>query len=320
LESIPLRGLVRAEVKAITWSAVMVQVPVQVPTIPVPAMVQVPVPTSVVPQVGSADLSPGDLATLRDAVFRLEHMSLAHRLSVALGNQLGRLARFVPGPISGSVDKAAEAAIRAALRVAMRSLGRRSRRQQRAAHKAVATFSGAAGGAFGLMSLPVELPFSTIVMLRSIAAIAQAEGEDLGAAETQFACLQVFAFGTGGEPQPFMESSYFAMRGVLAKSVSEAARYVVERGLAEESAPVIVRLVTQIATRFGVVVSQKLAAQAVPLIGAAGGAAVNYAFIDHFQSVARGHFAVRRLEGIYGPELVRAEYERLRREIPPGRA
>jgi EcsC protein family len=292
----------------------MVQVPV--PTIAVPAMVQVPVPTSVVPESGS--LSPEDLAVLRDAVIRLEHMSLAHRLSAALGNQLIRLAKLVPGPIAGSVDKAAEAAIRAALRVAMRSLGRRSRRQQRGAHKAVATVSGAAGGAFGLMSLPVELPFSTIVMLRSIAAIAQAEGEDLGAAETRFACLQVFAFGTGGEPQPFMESSYFAMRGVLAKSVSEAARYVVERGLAEESAPVIVRLVTQIATRFGVVVSQKLAAQAVPLIGAAGGAAVNYAFIDHFQSVARGHFAVRRLERIYGPELVRAEYERLRREIPFG--
>ena len=97
--------------------------------------------------------------------------------------------------------------------------------------------------------------------------------------------------------------------GILAKSVSEAARFVVERGLAEESAPVLLRLVSQIAARFGVIVTQKLAAQAVPVIGAAGGAAVNYAFIDHFQDVARGHFTVRRLERRYGKERIRAEYD-----------
>jgi hypothetical protein len=49
-------------------------------------------------------------------------------------------------------------------------------------------------------------------------------------------------------------------------------------------------LYAQIASRFGVVVTQKVAAQAVPVIGALGGAAVNYAFIDHFQEVARAHF------------------------------
>jgi len=40
---------------------------------------------------------------------------------------------------------------------------------------------------------------------------------------------------------------------------------------------------------------------------------VNYAFIEHFQDVARGHFTVRRLERIYGKILVRSEYERLAR-------
>ena len=119
------------------------------------------------------------------------------------------------------------------------------------------------------------------------------------------------------EERGLSESGYFAVRAVLAKSVSEAARYVLERGLAEETAPVILRFVSQIATRFGVVVSQKLAAQAVPIIGAAGGAAINYAFIDHFQTVARGHFTVRRLERLYGPTLVRAEYDAALREPAP---
>jgi len=59
-------------------------------------------------------------------------------------------------------------------------------------------------------------------------------------------------------------------------------------------------------------VSQKIAAQAVAVVGAVGGAAVNLAFIEHFQDVARGHFTVRRLERVYGAEIVRAEYDRLK--------
>jgi hypothetical protein len=40
-------------------------------------------------------------------------------------------------------------------------------------------------------------------------------------------------------------------------------------------------------------------------------AAVNYAFIERFQDMARGHVIVRRLERAYGKEVVRREYERL---------
>ena len=60
----------------------------------------------------------------------------------------------------------------------------------------------------------------------------------------------------------------------------------------------------------------KLAAQAVPVIGALGGAAMNYAFIDHFQEVARAHFVVRKLERRYGKNIVRAAYERLSTATP----
>jgi EcsC protein family len=256
-------------------------------------------------------LAPEDYTALRDAVFRLEHTSFAARLSQAIDKQISRVGKLLPAELSEVVDRATEAAIKGALEAALSTLGAHSASERRLLHKAVATLSGAVGGAFGLASLPVELPFSTVVMLRAIAAIAQAEGEELTAPETAFACLQVFALGTGRQNARALESGYFAVRSILAKSVTEAARFVVERGLAEEGAPVILRLVSQIATRFGVVVSQKIAAQAVPLIGAAGGGAVNYAFIDHFQTIARGHFAIRRLERIYGPQIVRAEYDRL---------
>jgi hypothetical protein len=111
-------------------------------------------------------------------------------------------------------------------------------------------------------------------------------------------------------------SGYFAVRGLLAKSVAEAARFIVDRGALAEGGPVLVRLLAQIASRFGVVVTQKLAAQAVPIIGALGGAAVNYAFIDHFQEIARAHFTIRRLERRYGKDTVRTAYDELSGATP----
>ena len=121
----------------------------------------------------------------------------------------------------------------------------------------------------------------------------------------------MFALGGLKGEADAANSGYFAVRGLLAKSVVEAARFIVDRGVLAEGGPVLVLLLAQIASRFGVVVIQKLAAQAVPVIDGLGGAAVNYAFIDHFQEIARAHFTVRRLERRYGKDAVRAAYEEL---------
>ena len=110
------------------------------------------------------------------------------------------------------------------------------------------------------------------------------------------------------------ESGYFAVRAALAKSVSDSARFVAAQGVAALPAPVVARLISQIAARFGVVVSEKVAAQAAPILGAIGGAAVNAAFADHFQTLARGHFIVRRLERQHGASVVAFEYQRLQGE------
>lgn len=179
-----------------------------------------------------------------------------------------------------------------------------------ASHKAMAALSGAVGGAFGLATLAVELPVSTTLMLRSIAQIAREEGEDIETPEGALACVQVFALGgRGGSGTGLAESGYFAVRTALAKTMSEAARYAGSKALLDEAAPALIRFSAQIAARFGIVVSQKVAAQAVPILGALGGAAVNTAFMNHFQSTARGHFTIRRLERAYGKESVRAAYD-----------
>ena len=150
-----------------------------------------------------------------------------------------------------------------------------------------------------------------MIMLRSIADIARSEGESTRDPAARLACLEVLALGGIGDAGDASRGGYYAVRLALASAVTEAVRYITEKGLIEEGAPALVRLITKIAARLSLQVTQKTAAQAVPLIGAAGGAAINLLFIDHFQDLARGHFTVRRLERKYSTEVVRAAYEAL---------
>jgi hypothetical protein len=256
-------------------------------------------------------LTQEDLTALQRAVQSLEHPGLAARLSNMVGKPIELIGQALPAAASQAIAAATTKGLQIALQVALRTMRRTPHAGSQLLHKALATASGAAGGAFGLATLPIELPVSTIIMLRSIADIARAEGEDLSDPEAALSCVQVFALGGRAASDDAAESGYFAVRGMLAKSVTEAARFIAERGIIEEGGPILVRFITQVASRFGVVVTQKVAAQALPILGALGGAAVNYAFIEHFQDVARGHFTVRRLERRYGKTFVRKEYERL---------
>jgi hypothetical protein len=149
-------------------------------------------------------------------------------------------------------------------------------------------------------------------MLRAIAAIAREEGEDLSDQRAALACLEVFALGGPPPDETGAQSDYFAVRAMLARGLIEIADLAMNKGALREGAPLLVRFMTQIASRFGIVVSQKIAAQTLAVVGAIGGAAVNLAFVEHFQDVARGHFTVRRLERAYGADVVRVEYERLK--------
>jgi hypothetical protein len=180
-----------------------------------------------------------------------------------------------------------------------------------ALHKGVVATTGAIGGAFGLAALGIELPISTVVMLRSIADIARSEGESVRAIDTKLACFEVFALGGRAHGDDASDAGYYAVRAGLTRAIAEAARHMAERGLTLEGAPALVRLIAAISSRFGVVVSEKIAAQAVPVVGAAGGALVNTLFIDHFQNMARGHFIVRRLERTYGRDEVERAYASL---------
>jgi hypothetical protein len=264
------------------------------------------------------NMAEDDLAALRAAVDSLEYPGWVARLTKIAGKPIEVLRQTLPAGVSGVVTTATTKALNAALTVALRTINNEGQAGSHILHKAMATAVGAVGGGFGLAALPLELPISTIIMLRSILDIARAEGENIRNPETALSCMQVFALGGRTGEVDASEASYFAVRGIFAKTVTEAARFIAERGLVGEGAPILVRFVSLIASRFGAIVTQKLATQALPVIGGFGGAAVNYIFIDHFQEVARAHFTVRRLERIYGESIVRGAYEKFQGEMKPG--
>ena len=257
-------------------------------------------------------LTKAELAELKRAKSLLENPGLAARMSAMLGSPIDKGMKMLPARFQKTIHEASEAAMLKALDVAVKSHGMDGKSASKdRLHKFAAAASGAMGGAFGLAALAVELPISTTIMLRSIADIAKSEGENIQHIDTKLACLTVFALGGRSEKDDATESGYFATRAAMAGAVTEASKFLAEKGFSKIGAPALVRLVSLISSRFGIVVSEKAAVQAIPILGAATGALINTLFIEHFQNMARGHFTVRRLEKIHGSEPVRLAYEAL---------
>ncbi len=124
------------------------------------------------------------------------------------------------------------------------------------------------------------------------------------------ACVQVFALGARTKEDESADTGYYALRTILGLHF--------ERDILEYAAnahgphiPAFIELTRAIAARFGVLVSDKVAIQMVPIAGALSGATINYIFMKHFQDVATGHFVVRRLERKYGSDFIRDVYQQL---------
>jgi hypothetical protein len=251
-------------------------------------------------------ISEKDLQDLRYAKSLLENASLAAKISSAIGKPIEKGFELLPANWSDVVSRVARTALERALDIAIAMMDDHGPRvSSNSLHKLIVAATGAGGGAFGLSSLPVELPVSTTIMLRSIADIARSEGEQIKSPDAKLACLEVFALGGLSKADDAADIGYFAVRAALANAISDAAKQIAQKGVSREGTPAIARFIALIAERFGITVSEKAAAQAVPVIGAAGGALVNLLFIDHYQDMARGHFIVRRMERKYSPEVIK---------------
>ncbi len=256
------------------------------------------------------DLTQPDRERLALAKQQLTEQSIAARVGELIGTPIEKGLAMLPARARGVVDRAANEAIQKALEVAVLTLAEGAPSGGRL-HLGLAALVGGLGGAFGLPALVLELPVSTTLMLRSIAEIAREHGEDLASVETRLACLQVFALGGPSTDDDGTDTSYYATRLAIGRLTSDAARHLLTRGAAGKEAPAVVKLITAIASRFGVVVTEKALAAALPAVGAIGGATINTIFMGHFQELARGHFTVRALEREYGELSVKAAYDDL---------
>ena len=256
----------------------------------------------------------------------LEKPSFLMRVAHMVGQPLERLAQTVPASVHKAEETALSKAMDLAIRTVPHAAGDGCNVHQAEAsgywsglwHKVATGASGFAGGLFGLPGLALELPLSTSLMFRSIASIADDFGEDLTQAASRLECLTVFGYG-GPRADEALESSYLATRLGLTILVQQASQFLGKTSIEEVAdllvkgaAPTLVRLVAQIAARFNLTVAEKVLVQAVPVVGAAGGAFVNVAFMDHFNTVARYHFGIRKLDASTGRKGSTGH-------LPPGR-
>jgi len=171
------------------------------------------------------------------------------------------------------------------------------------AHKVLGAISGAVGGMGGLPTALLELPVATTVIFRAVQHVAEQYGEDPSAAETRVECLRVFGSGGPTPDDDGIDTSLYGARLAL-------------------SGAAINTLISRIAPRFASVLSQKLATQAVPVLGAAAGAGTNYAFIDYYVEMAHVHFGLRQAARTYGEDAVLEHFHKALAEakLPMNRA
>lgn len=255
----------------------------------------------------------------------LNQKTITEKLTSFVGQPIDYLLSKIPPEEVKEVHELVKLALNKAADLAFLSLDNDPGREASTIlNKFFGALSGAVGGALGMMALPVELPISVTLMLRSIADIARSEGFDLEDESTKFSCVEVFALGGPSDKDDAVDTAYYATRSftsevvqVLSKELAEIAAKQTStdavRGITATQGGIwLAVLIEKIAARFGVVITEKIAAQIVPAVGAFTGGALNTMFTDYYQDMARGHFIVKRLENKYSFDAVKIEYDKIK--------
>jgi hypothetical protein len=201
-----------------------------------------------------------------------------------LGGSFERQLSALPEGLRTRVGQVTEAALSASWGIA--DLGARVLPQPgRRGSMVAAVASGAAGGAGGLATSLAELPVTVTVILHAIRAEAVAAGYDPADPSVRADCLKVFAAGSPLSRDDGVDTSFLSARMTL-------------------TGPALQQLIQTVAPKLAAALSQKLAAQAVPILGAATGAALNAAYLSYYRELAAIRFALRRLAERHGEAQV----------------
>jgi len=261
-------------------------------------------------------LSEEDLEALRASKLKMEEIGWAmkglNRIGGVLETGIDKLPQKQQKWLQELAHKVLHTVVQANLKTMNK--GKINSKPSNRTYKALVTSSGIIGGTFGATAFAVDLTVATKFMMRSILDIARSEGEDLNSYDTQLACLQVLALGGKSKHDDNLDTGYYATRLALSSAVKNATAFVSQQGMGailQGSNNSLIKLIGAVASRFSIQVSEKFVAQAIPVIGAAGGGSINLAFINHFQSMAKAHFTIRRLERKYGALMVKNSYDSL---------
>jgi hypothetical protein len=238
-----------------------------------------------------------DLAPF-DAPARAATIALAARQRAAngplmkavtfVGGQVEDGLKIIPKGLRDQIEGAARAALWQSYRLAEtshRTGPLQGRLTGDRAHRVVAAISGAIGGAGGLPTALAELPVATTVIFRAVQGVAAEYGEDPGTEATRIEVLRVFGAGAPGPDDDGIDTTFIGAWFSL-------------------SGGAIAGVIAQVAPRFGLVIGQKVMAQAIPIIGAAAGAGTNWAFMRYYSEMAHVHFGLRALVRQHGEHPV----------------
>lgn len=192
------------------------------------------------------------------------------------GNRAEGLLERIPAPLRARIEEATAFALRRCYGAASIARGTRLPSAGRFGHQMAAVMSGGLGGFGGLASSVVELPATVSIFFAAIQRVAESYGFDPKDEAVRLECLRVFGSGTPFEDDDGTNTAFLASRVALTGAGAQG-------------------LIASVAPRLATMLSQKLAAQTVPLLGAATEAAVNLAFITYYQELAHVRFSLLKL-------------------------
>lgn len=193
-----------------------------------------------------------------------------------VGSQAEGLLDMLPGGVRERLEKTTVSALEYSFDAAKKSRGGAIPDGSDWLTRAVTLGTGAAGGFGGLGTALAELPVTTTVILRAIQSIADEHGFDPELPEVRLACIRVFAAAGPLDDDDSQDLSFLTMRLTVTGSTLHG-------------------LIAKVAPRLAIPLGQKVAAQTVPVIGAAAGAAINYVFTAYYQDMAKVQFGIMRL-------------------------
>ena len=235
----------------------------------------------------------------------LEKNSFALVLSKVAEKPVAFITGLLPDKVQENMGEALRLVLCKATEWASKSTGTKENPilRGRLFHRVAMFASGVAGGSGGAFTTTIELPISTGLILRRIACIAEEEGHDVSDPRIRFACVSILSMGGNSRGVKGEEVGYWTVRKAMGKLVTD----VIKWG-GKGTAPALARFMTSVGSRFGIVLSEKAAIQAAPLIGGLSGGAINTLFSEHYESIARAYFSLERLCLVYGVQAVQEVY------------